>query len=458
MAVTPRDSSGHESPLPLTPVAALEQEAELLGSGLAAPTVDGPPLRKGYQAIIFLAQFLLYIAVVVPSAFSLAIRVAQIAPDQKDAVLPLAIGIPAVITLFVIPLVGVWSDRTRSRFGRRRPWLIGGALISLVGTAMIAFTDSVELLIIGWAIAMMGYSAAGNLITIHLGDVLPESQRGRVMGILGGINQIAPLVGIIIAGSVASSAIGLFLVPGVLALIGLLIFGLRMKDPQVVDAARTAGARAILSGFWFNPRRYPNLAWVWISKAFIFLALSFSTVYGIYLVSSRLGLDTAAIAALAATGGLISTFAGIGGAIGSGILSDRLKTRKPFLIVSAVLIGVGLVTTGTTASVTQYIIGGVIVSFAIGVYGAVDQALALDVLPREENQNGRFLAILQLGTSIPQAVGPLVAGGILVLFGGDYFGVYLVGAVAAVLGALAIIPISVGPRATLATTSTRVID
>ncbi|GAA3860509.1 MFS transporter [Leifsonia kafniensis] len=458
MAATPRDSLGNESPLPFTPTAALEQEAEFIGSGHAAPAADGPNLSKRYQFLIYLAQFMLYIAVVVPGAFSLAIRVEQIAPEAKDAILPLAVGIPGLLSIIVIPLVGVWSDRTRSRFGRRRPWLIGGALISIVGTAMIGLTDSVEMLILGWAIAMIGYSAAGNLITIHLGDILPEEQRGKVMGTLGAINQIAPLVGIVIAGAVVSSPIALFLIPGALAMLGLLAFGLNMKDPQVTEVSKTSGIKAVLSGFWFNPRRYPNIAWVWISKAFIFLALSFSTIYGVYLIASRLGLDPAGVGGLIATAGLVSTVAGIGGAIGSGVLSDRLKTRKPFLIVSALLIGVGLIITGTTASVPQYLIGSIVTSFAIGIYGAVDQALALDVLPREENENGRFLAILALGTSIPQAVGPLVAGGILIAFGGDYLGVYLVGAAATVLAAIAIIPITVGRRATLSTTSTRSID
>jgi MFS family permease len=97
-------------------------------------------------------------------------------------------------------------------------------------------------------------------------------------------------------------------------------------------------------------------------------------------------------------------------------------------------------------------------SLGIGIYGAVDQALALDTLPSEENENGRYLAIFGLANAVPQAFGPFLAALVLSLAGGDYTWVYFVAAGAAVLGALAIIPISVGRRALLSTTSVETIS
>lgn len=37
------------------------------------------------------------------------------------------------------PLVGVWSDHCKSRFGRRRPFIVGGSFVILVALSMISY-------------------------------------------------------------------------------------------------------------------------------------------------------------------------------------------------------------------------------------------------------------------------------------------------------------------------------
>ncbi|GAA3860632.1 MFS transporter [Leifsonia kafniensis] len=443
--------------LPLNQAGTIGVGAERINDAMSE-TADSalPKLRARYLWVIYIAQLTLYIAWIVPIAFSLAIRVDQIAPDNRDSILALAVGLPGLFVVIGTPLVGIFSDRTRSRFGRRRPWLLLGSFLGLVGSAVIALTGDVAGLIVGWCIAYTGYGIAASMINTHLGDNLPAVQRGRVMGILGATTQIAPILGVAVAGSMASSPIALFLLPATIAFVGGLFFVVIMRDPQVTTPRPALRLSKVFEGFYFNPRRYPNLAWVWISKACVFLAISMAGLYGVYLLSSRLGLTTAEVGGVVALAGLMGVGAGILGAIGSGYLSDKLKTRKPFLVFSAVAIGVSMVITGTSATLVQYIVGAVVLSLSIGVYGAVDQALALDVLPRDTDENGRFLAIIGIGSTLPQAIGPFAAGFALALGSGNYTVVYIVGAVIAVCGALFIIPITAGRRADLETHSIQV--
>jgi MFS family permease len=294
------------------------------------------------------------------------------------------------------------------------------------------------------------------MLNTHLGDNLPALQRGKVMGILGAITQIAPILGISVAGALIATPIGLFLLPAGIAFAGGLFFTLIMRDPKVNTPRPQLKISKIFEGFYFNPRRYPNLAWVWISKAAVFLAISMSGLYGVYLLTTRLGVAPADLGVLLSFTGLLGVGTGILGAVGSGILSDKLKTRKPFLIFSAFALAASMVVTGTSTSIPQYVVGGLLLSLSIGVYGAVDQALALDVLPRDTDENGRFLAIIGIGSTLPQAIGPFAAGLVLALGSGNYTVVYIVGAAVAVLGALLIIPITAGRRADLATHSIQV--
>jgi MFS family permease len=415
-------------------------------AGSQAGVVQSPPtLRKGYVAALLLGYGTLYLAWIAPTAFSLAIRVQQIDPSAKDAALAVAIGLPGILVLLTGPLVGVLSDRTRSRWGRRRPWFLGGTVLGFAGTAVVALAPSVPLLVLGWTIAFVGYTAAGGMVLTHLSDRLPEEQRGRIAGLTGSVTQVMPVFGIVLAGSLLVSPVAMFVVPAAIALVGGVVFGILMKDAPDIEPKERIELAAVLRGFWFAPRRLPNLGWVWLSRALIFAALSLYSLYTVYLLAAKLALEAGAIAALIATVGGAGVLATVAGALVGGFLSDRLRNRKLFLVLGSLLLAAGLSAIATTESVLQYVVGAVLAAIAIGMYAAVDQATFLDVIPAEEGQNGRYLGIINLANQIPQAIGPFVAGALVVLVGGDYTWVYLLAGAFAVAGALAILPLRI-PR------------
>lgn len=58
---------------------------------------------------------------------------------MSPAVAKLVVPAPEPIDLVVSPSIGVWSDRTRSSRGPRRPWMPGGALtLPVLFAAMFA--------------------------------------------------------------------------------------------------------------------------------------------------------------------------------------------------------------------------------------------------------------------------------------------------------------------------------
>ena len=440
---------------PVTPLANLAQGAEEASEALhnGDGDVTQPKMRAGELVALFLAQLTLFMALVVPSAFSLAIKFSAIDPGNKDTVLALAVGLAGTIVLFTNPIAGVLSDRTTSRFGRRRPWFLGGLILGTAGTALIGFSSSSVLVIVGWAIALTGYAMSNQTVLTYLGDRLPESQRGKVMGINGAITQVGPILGIVLAGLFSAQLGLMFLIPAAIAFLGGLWFTAVMKDTKYTGSIPAFQLASLTRGFYFNPRKHRNFGWVILSKLFIFASLAFTGIYGVYLLMSRLGLDTAGVASFAATMGLGSIVIAIGGAIGGGFLSDKLHSRRPFLIASSALLVISPLIVGTSTTTPQYVIGALIGSLGIGIYGSVDQALALDTLPSEENENGRYLSVFGLANAVPQAFGPLLAGVVLSLAGGDYTWVYFVAAAFAALGALAIIPITASRQSLVSTTS-----
>lgn len=443
------------APPPLYPSGALIQGAEEMSTVLGAADTDPPKMRVGELTALFLAQVTLFMALVVPSAFSLAIKIGALDPGRRDTVLALAIGIAGTLVLFTNPLAGVLSDRTRSRFGRRRPWFLGGVLLGTAGSVVLGLSSSSVVLIAGWCIALAGYSMSAQTVLTYLGDRLPENQRGRVMGISGSLTQVGPILGIVIAGAFSTQLGLIFIVPAAIALVGALWFTAVMKDTRFEGELPVFRLASLARGFYFNPRKHPNFGWVILSKFFVFCYIAFTGLYTVYLLMTRFEMDGAEVSSLVAVTSLGGVPLAILGAIGGGFLSDKFHTRKPFLVISATLLAVSALTIALAPSIPLFVVGGFLASLGIGIYGSVDQALVLDVLPSEENENGRYLSVFGLANAVPQAAGPLLAGLVLSIAGGNYMWVYLVAAGFAVLGALAIIPIRVSRRALLSTTSVK---
>jgi MFS family permease len=409
------------------------------GGTLGSPA---EPIRwkRGYIALFVLAAAAVMLAQLAPSTFSLAVRIQQLDPAGKDVLLPIVLTVPAVLLIAVNPIVGILSDTTRSRIGRRRPWMLGGLAFGLLGLLLIAFAGNVGLVIAGWTIGYLGLTTTSAMFVTHMGDRLPLQQRGLVVGINGAVQQIAPIVGILVSGGLVGMPVLLFAVPGIIAIVGTVPFILRMNDPSTVhEATQPVKLGAVFRHIVFSPKKHPDLGWAWISKLFVFVALYCNSVYAVYFLQERLEMDAGAVAGIMATVGGLSIPVAMIGALGAGVVSDKLKRRKLLIYIAAAFFVAGLLTIGFTQSVAVYIIGSVLFTFGSGIFGSVDQALTLDVLPDRE-QSGRWIAIMALANEIPKALAPVLAGA-LVLLGGGYSGVYYLSAVCALVGCLLVIPI-----------------
>ena len=84
-----------------------------------AAAQERPPVSAGFTTLYALAVFGTFLALLTPPVMTLALRVAELAPDRKESVLSLALGLGALISLLVNPVAGLLSDRTTSRWGMR---------------------------------------------------------------------------------------------------------------------------------------------------------------------------------------------------------------------------------------------------------------------------------------------------------------------------------------------------
>ncbi|BAL88165.1 putative MFS transporter [Actinoplanes missouriensis 431] len=413
---------------------------------LPAPGPAGQKVSNTYISLIVAAQFGVFVAFITPLAISLAIRVGELAPGREEY-LGYITGSGALAVMVTAPFLGVLSDRTRTRLGRRRPWMIGGTVLGLISLVVMALAPSVLVLGFGWILAQLGWGQVlGNLLN-STADRLPEEQRGKVAGLGGFAQQIGPVFGVVLAGGLAGQNLLLFLVPGLIGavLVAIFVIVVGERDSRGLELGDRLTLKTLGAKFLYDPRVHPDYSWNWLGRFLFYFGLALNTTFTAFFFAARLGVTVEEVAGLIAALGGAGVLATAAGAIGGGFLSDRLHRRRPFVLASGVVFGLGAVLMAVAPSTPLLFAGSLICSLGIGGFAAVDQALLLDVLPERDTDAGRFLAITGFATSIPQAAGPFVAPIFLAIGTGDgeknYTLLYVVAAVCTVLGGLVVLRI-----------------
>ncbi|XVQ15494.1 MFS transporter [Spirillospora sp. CA-255316] len=439
MAFTPANQPPLSRPLP-------DSIDDVPGHVGAGTTKDGDPPEVGasYIWLLILAVFGVFLAFVTPIAISLAIKVEQLAPGHEEY-LGYITGAGGIAAVLAFPLFGMLSDRTRSRLGRRRPYLIALTGVGVVALLVMAQAPGILVLGLGWILAQLGWGTIVSLLTASQADRLPESQRGKVSGLTGVVQQLAPVAGALLAGGLAGNDLLLFLVPGTAGVAAMIAFVCLVREPDsrgMAMAAEPLTLRSLSRTYVFNPKQSPDFAWNWLGKFLFMFGLVLNTTFTAFFLASRMEVSVEEVA------GMIAVLAGGGiaaamiGAFGGGFLSDRLHRRRVFVLAGACVFAAGATVMALAPGVPLIMVGAVLGNLGLGVFAAVDQALMLDVLPDRDTDAGRFTGIYTFSNSIPQGVAPLIAPIFLAVgaSGGqkNYTLLYLVAAAFTLLGGLVI--------------------
>jgi MFS family permease len=334
-----------------------------------------------------------------------------------------------IVAILVVPTVGTISDYTVSRWGRRKGYIISGAILDLVfllGLAAIAIPEPADwdgaglgtsAMLVAYVVCFLGLQFSSNLaqgpFQGYVPDLVPDQQVGVASGAMGIMRLAGQLFGtaVMLVGA-ATNQWGLPLV-----LIGLLEVALAAATFRWVregPAARDRGGRswtAVAKEAWgldvLKERSFLRMTGVRLAfMAGVGVFVNISLLYverslGQSDPAARSTWQYAAIVVLA-IGVAIST-------IPSGRLSDRLG-RKPVIYGAIGLSAVGLAILALAPEPIWAMPGALILGLGSGAYLAVDWALMTDVIPLAAS--GRYMGLANIANSISGPVG-LVVGGIL---------------------------------------------
>ena len=396
-----------------------------------------------FVAIYALAYAALWLALLTPAIITLALRVRQLAPGNAAESISRVLMAGAVVALVSNPIFGALSDSTRSRFGRRRPWLVGGVLCGCASLAVIGLAPTVNIVLWGWCAAQLAFNAVLAAMVAIIPDRVPPAQRGTVVGILGICMPIGQITGTFLVQLLVVNMTLALVIPGVIGVVGVLALTLALgREPGAVGSLPgPAAPAAVGAGLPAGPGSHRDFAWAWMSRVFFTTGSCFLQAYQPFFLLDALHVSAADVPRLMFRSTLVQAAMVVIWSVISGRLSDRLGLRKPFVMAGSILQGLGLWLIACSHSYTSLLFGVGLVGMGHGVYEGVDLALVTDVLPDRARHAAKDLGLLNIANTLPQVIAPLAAPAILEVSRGDYMLLFAVAGALAVLGSVFLLPL-----------------
>lgn len=341
-------------------------------------------------------------------------------------------AVGAIVALVANLLFGALSDRSRSRWGRRTPYMIAGGLIAAVFLYLAYVFTNPALIIVAWSGFQVGLNALLAPFLATLSDRIPEASRATVSAIYGiGVSIGATLGATVGAVFITRQAIGFLIGALIIGASGILTVAIWPKEPSAADrpVQDSMSIGDILRSFTPPTKNARDFYLALMGRLLIMLAYYMPAGYTLYILKDYIGLTTERAAVVIPMISIPTVIASILASLVAGPVSDRWHRRKPLVVLWALLIAGGFLIPWMSPTVPAMIAAGTIGGLALGLYNTADQALNVDVLPDPE-QAGKDLGVLNLSNTFGQILGPIVASWVY-LSVGNYRPVYLIGAVVA---------------------------
>lgn len=343
-------------------------------------------------------------------------------------------GISGVCAIVAFPLTGALSDRTTSRFGRRRPWIALGTIVFAVALLLLGAQTTMVGIGVFWCLALTGFCVLTAALTATISDQVPVDQRGYVSGWLSAPQAIGTILGLVL---VMTLFTGTFFGYAAMAVLLLLLVAPFLLMPDAVlprELRRPVTVRGILESLWISPREHPDFGWTLLSRILVNFGNAFGTTLLLYFLEFGLNDKNAEDDLIVLT--LIYMVFVILAALLLGKLSDRLGRRKSFVFLSSSLQAIAALMLAFIPMLPVAMVAAGILGLGYGCFLAVDQALATQVLP-DPAARGKDLGIMNIATAVPQAIAPLLGAATVAALGG-FQGLFIMAGVFAFAGALAV--------------------
>ena len=378
-------------------------------------------LEKAFRPIDYvkISIFGAALSFIWPSLHTLVIpiRLLELTPEaQKNTYLGILTFCGLMLAALIQPVAGAISDRSRSRLGRRRPFILVGTLLALLFLPSIGLSATFLSLFLGYCLLQCACNTAQGPFQGFIPDLVPEGRRG----VASGVKSLAEIIaGVAFVRAVAyfmdmysgdGGEIWLWLAIGLpgAALLGAMVTTLlTVKETPLSSTGHPFSMKAVFSAYKIDVRGNPGFVWFLVSRLFILMALGTLQSFALYFLKDVIQVPNPAGAAgdLVLTVGVFLLIA----VYPAGQLSDRVG-RKPIILLSGFVGAVGILVLYFVGTYTSVLVSGGLLGIAAGAFLSANWALATDLVPPGEE--ARYLGLANLATAgagaLARLIGPVI--------------------------------------------------
>ncbi len=411
-----------------------------VSSAFLADVPPRPQAASGaFLAALAIAQMGAFLAFMPLLTILAPLKAAAIDPAGKAWILAQVGFWGALVAGGANILAGALSDGTRSRFGRRRPWLIVGGLGTAASCFVIMRADTAFELVAGVLLFQFCLNLMFGPLVALLADEVPPAQRGRAAAFIGLAPPAGALTGALLVGvALPQESVRYGVVAGLLLVAMVPVLLLAHETPTGPNVFRLA--RPHRAGKWRPLRLTRDFSVAWLSRLLIQAGITIVSLFTLFNIQDRAappgGLAPEALLGLLVIG---ASLVQIAASLAGGFLSDHLRRRKAFVLMAGLMVAAAAVLLAFSADWRLMAVAFAIFGAGYGIFTAVDAALITEVLPSDRDA-GRDLGVSNLANTLPQMFAPIL-GALLLQITAGYAWLYLAAGVAAATGGLLILAV-----------------
>jgi len=340
-----------------------------------------------------------------------------VAEWEKNTYLGLLTFSGLILAIVVQPIAGAISDRSGFSWGRRRPYILLGAMLAILLLPGIGLAGSYIIIFTIYCLLQVSSNVAQGPYQAFIPDLVPGGRRGLASGvktlleILGGITLIYPIALSMDRYSAGEGASWLWLALGALTIVLLgtmLATILMVKERPGTGGSSLPLLPTLYKSFKINIRANRDFIWFLASRLLILMAFTTLQTFALYFLRDVVGVASPATAtakfSIVAVAGMLAVV------YPAGRLSDRVG-RRPIVVISGLLgaLGIVLIYLFQHSYLLIMLCGG-LVGISFGAFMSTNWALATDLVAKDEE--ARYLGLTNLatagGAALARLIGPVI--------------------------------------------------
>lgn len=350
----------------------------------------------------------------------LGYKILELTPDRPSTVLGFTTFVGLVVATLTQPLMGAFSDHTHSPWGRRLPYLAGGAAVLIASLIWIAAAPNLASLLMGVVFLQVASNTAQGPWQALLPDYVPDRQLGSASVLKLLCEGAAAVLGRLVAGQLIAltpvwgrAAMGAAIaVPSLSLIVGVAITarGVGGLSSDNSLAPPRAFRAAISQTFSVDLRAYPAFGWWFLNRLFFWCAMIAVSIFVLFYAIDVVGATQADAQRLVGQAAAVLGGGLLLGAIPVRRLVDQ-QPRRGLVLSSGVIAGVGTCMVLATRDYAGLALGGAVIGAGVGLYMVSSWALIAEIVPPA--QAARYLGIANMATAMGSAVARLVGGALI---------------------------------------------